>query len=423
MQQTQETTTTLQNPPESQKEVVLKVENVSKKFCRNLKRSMFYGIKDLAKGMVGVEPDTTTLRKDEFWALKDINFELREGEILGIIGVNGSGKSTLLRVLTGIFPPDKGRIWMDGTVGGIIALGAGMHPHMTGRENIYLNGTVLGMSKEEIDNKFDDIVEFSEIGEFLDAPFSTYSSGMKVRLGFAVAVHCEPEILLIDEVLAVGDLSFRNKSMNKMMSYVSEAKSLIYISHNVEQIRNMCSKVLVLHEGDLVFSGNTDKAINYYTNLSNEVRKNRKSKNDDIVIDSDFIKYLGVNYIQNGINVEKIKSGDELEILIKIKSVSGMLNVIASVNIAEIGSYNVILSDISNDFKSNKTYEIDSNDNTIKLKYNNFNLKPGLYSIGVVLKDSVTHKIYLRERELDILHIVSDNTLQRGAVLLESEWE
>jgi lipopolysaccharide transport system ATP-binding protein len=235
----------------AQGDVVLKVENVSKKFCRNLKRSMLHGITDLAKGMVGVEPDTTTLRKDEFWALKDINFELREGEILGIIGANGSGKSTLLRVLTGIFPPDKGRIWMDGTVGGIIALGAGMHPHMTGRENIYLNGTLFGMTREEIDEKIDDIIEFSEIGEFMDAPLSAYSSGMKVRLGFSVAIHCEPRILLVDEVLAVGDVGFKKKSLNKILDHL-EDKSVIFISHDMKMISRICDRVIFIDKGYIV---------------------------------------------------------------------------------------------------------------------------------------------------------------------------
>ncbi|MGM0588331.1 MAG: ABC transporter ATP-binding protein [Bacteroidota bacterium] len=251
-------------------DVVLKVDNVSKKFCRNLKRSMLYGIQDLAKGMVGIEPDTTTLRKDEFWALKDINFELRKGEVLGIIGANGSGKSTLLRVLTGIFPPDKGKIVMNGTVGGIIALGAGMHPHMTGRENIYLNGTIMGMTREEIDEKFDDIVDFAEIGDFLDAPLSTYSSGMKVRLGFAVAIQFDPNILLIDEVLAVGDTGFKKKSMNRISS-ILDTKSVIFISHDMSMVSKICNRLIVLSNGRIIYnSENVSEGIIKYQSMFND---------------------------------------------------------------------------------------------------------------------------------------------------------
>jgi lipopolysaccharide transport system ATP-binding protein len=193
--------------------------------------------------MFGIQVKTYCLRKDEFWALDNISFNLKKGESLGIIGVNGSGKSTLLRLITGIFPPDMGRIAIRGKVGALIAVGAGFHPHMTGRENIYLNGTILGMTRKELNEKMDEIISFADIGDFLDAPVNTYSSGMRVRLGFAIAVHCEPDILLVDEILSVGDLAFRNKSMRKMAEFREKANALIFISHNLEQVRNLCSKV------------------------------------------------------------------------------------------------------------------------------------------------------------------------------------
>ena len=168
--------------------IVLRVENLCKKFCPTLKHSMYYGAIDTVRSMLGVAYATDQLRKNEFWALDDICFELRKGEALGIIGANGSGKSTLLRLITGIFPPDKGRIAFKGRIGALIAVGAGFHPYMTGRENIYLNGTILGMTRREIDAKLDAIIDFADIGDFLEAPISTYSSGMRVRLGFAIAV-------------------------------------------------------------------------------------------------------------------------------------------------------------------------------------------------------------------------------------------
>lgn len=244
-------------------EVVISVKNVSKKFCRHLRRSMKYGIIDLSKNLVGIKPDSTSLRKDEFWAVKDLSFELRKGEVLGIIGANGSGKSTLLRLLTGIFPPDKGEITIKGRVGALIAVGAGFHPHMTGRENIYLNGTILGMSRAEIDEVFDSIVDFSEIGDFLDAPVSTYSSGMRVRLGFSIATAIQLDILLVDEVLAVGDAGFRTKALNRMREMMSEA-AVIFVSHSMPQVARISSSIMIMDKGHGKLYDDPEIAVNDY---------------------------------------------------------------------------------------------------------------------------------------------------------------
>ena len=189
-------------------DVLVKVEGVSKKFCRNLKRSLWYGVKDISSELFG-STKNSQLRPKEFWAVDDVSFELKRGECLGLIGHNGAGKSTLLKMLNGLIKPDKGKITMKGRIGALIELGAGFNPILTGRENIYNNGAVLGFSKKEIDAKFDAIIEFAEIDDFIDTPVQNYSSGMKVRLGFAVAAQMEPDVLIIDEVLAVGDVGFR----------------------------------------------------------------------------------------------------------------------------------------------------------------------------------------------------------------------
>src|SRR3989338_5089706 len=186
-------------------DIAIKVENVSKKFCRSLKDSMLYGMTDIGKNLIGLGSNSSVLRKNEFWAVEGISFEIKRGESFGLIGPNGSGKTTLLKMLNGIFWPDKGKITTRGRVGALIAVGAGFHPLLTGRENIYINGAILGINKKEVDEKFDPIVEFADIGNFLDAPVKHYSSGMYVRLGFSIAVHCDPEVLLVDEILAVGD--------------------------------------------------------------------------------------------------------------------------------------------------------------------------------------------------------------------------
>ncbi|MDP3817157.1 ABC transporter ATP-binding protein, partial [Pseudomonas sp.] len=198
-------------------EALVKVDGVSKKFCRSLKRSLWYGMQDLGSELIGnPHGGGGDLRKDEFWAIKDVSFELKRGECLGLIGRNGAGKTTLLRMLNGLIKPDQGRIEMRGRVAALIALGAGFNPILTGRENIYVNASVLGLRKREIDEKFEEIVEFAELGEVIDAPVQSYSSGMSVRLGFSIAVRMDPDVLIVDEVLAVGDMGFRSKCYNEI---------------------------------------------------------------------------------------------------------------------------------------------------------------------------------------------------------------
>ena len=245
---------------------LVRVENVSKKFCRGLKRSMWYGLRDIARNAVGLRSGSGKLRRDEFWALRDIDFELKRGEVLGVIGPNGSGKSTLLKMLNGIYWPDAGRIAVAGRVGALIEVGAGFHPMLSGRENIYVNGAILGMSKKEIDEQFDAIVAFADIGDFLDTPVKKYSSGMFVRLGFAVAAHCSPDVLLIDEILAVGDVGFRSKCYNKLAEISSDA-AVILVSHNMSQISRVCSKVAVLHNSHIRHIGDTKQGIEIYNSV------------------------------------------------------------------------------------------------------------------------------------------------------------
>src|SRR5262245_40699880 len=191
-------------------DVLIRVEHASKKFCRSFKRSLWYGLKDATADVSG-RRSLGKLRPDEFYAVDDVSFELKRGKCLGLVGPNGAGKTTLLKMLNGLIKPDKGRIEMRGRVCALIALGAGFSPILTGRENIYVNASILGLSKREIDAKLDNMIEFSEIGAFIDSPVQNYSSGMQMRLGFAVATALEPDVLLLDEVLAVGDASFRAK--------------------------------------------------------------------------------------------------------------------------------------------------------------------------------------------------------------------
>ncbi|MFO7606573.1 MAG: polysaccharide ABC transporter ATP-binding protein [Desulfurivibrionaceae bacterium] len=245
-------------------DVLIKAEGVSKKFCKSLKRSMLYGIQDITKTMFAVTPQSDQLRDKEFWAVDDISFELKRGECLGLIGANGSGKSTLLKILNGIIEPDKGRIQINGKVGALIELGAGFHPMLSGRENIYIYGSILGFSKKEIDRKFDAIVAFAEIADFIDTPVKHYSSGMYVRLGFSVAAQMEPDVLIIDEVLAVGDIGFRIKCLNRIHELLDKA-AVIFVSHSMPFVARLCNQVMVLRQGEDIFSSSdVPKGIDFY---------------------------------------------------------------------------------------------------------------------------------------------------------------
>ena len=246
-------------------DTLIKVENVSKKFCRSLKKSLWYGMRDLGRELVGRQHGRDgELRDGEFWAVKDVSFELRRGQCLGLIGRNGAGKTTLLRILNGLIKLDSGRIEMRGRVGALIALGAGFNPILTGRENIYVNASVLGLGKREIDGKIEEIIDFAEIGEFIDAPVQNYSSGMAVRLGFAIAVKTEPEILLLDEVLAVGDVAFQAKCFNTLAEFRERGTAFILVSHNMHQISRYSNQVLYLEKGKIAHFGGSDQGIEKY---------------------------------------------------------------------------------------------------------------------------------------------------------------
>ena len=234
----------------SSSDTLIRCENVSKKFCRDLKRSLWYGVRDSAVDLLRMNRNGDgILRRDEFWANKDISFELKRGESLGLVGHNGAGKTTLLKILYGLIKPDVGHIEIKGRIGGLIALGAGFDPILTGRENIYVNGSILGLSKRYIKDKFDEIVAFSELEEFIDAPVRTYSSGMQVRLGFAVAaVLNQPDILLLDEVLAVGDIGFTIKCLNRMRELVARS-AVVFVSHSMPLVTTFCNRVMVMKAG------------------------------------------------------------------------------------------------------------------------------------------------------------------------------
>lgn len=246
---------------------LITVENVSKKYCRTLKRSLWYGVKDLASELTGRSNNNKDLRKGEFWAVKDVSFTLNRGESLALIGRNGAGKTTLFKILNGLIKPDCGRVELKGRMEALIALSAGFNPILTGRENIYVKAAILGLSKSEINSKFKNILEFSELEEFIETPVQNYSSGMVVRLGFAVAAHVNPDILLVDEVLAVGDWGFQRKCFDKIGELRKNGTAIALVSHNMQVISTFSDKAILLSNAKHTYFENVATAIKEYSKL------------------------------------------------------------------------------------------------------------------------------------------------------------
>lgn len=246
------------------KDEALCLESVSKKYCRSIRHTMAYGLFDMFRGVAVRKESPRHLRKGEFWAVKNASFKVNRGECLGLIGPNGSGKSTLLKMLNGIFMPDTGRIMVRGRVGALIEVGAGFHPLLTGRENIYVSGAILGMSRRELDEKLDAIIDFADIGNFIDSPVKHYSSGMFVRLGFAIVSQLKPQVLLIDEVLAVGDINFQIKCMNHVNELIGSGSSVLVVSHNLYHIQRMCEKCIMLESGVIEEYGPSSNVVAIY---------------------------------------------------------------------------------------------------------------------------------------------------------------
>jgi lipopolysaccharide transport system ATP-binding protein len=265
--------------------VVLRMDHVYKKFMRGERHDSLRDlIPALAKRAVKSLSAPPELRAEEFWALQDVTFEIRKGESVGIIGHNGAGKSTMLKHLSGLMKPTRGRIDVVGRLSALIDVGAGFHPDLTGRENVFINGAILGMSRAEVRRKFDDIVAFSELKDFIDTPVKRYSSGMFARLGFAVAVHMEPDILIIDEVLSVGDMAFQKKGLEKMRSILAGGATVIFVSHSLRSVADLCDRALLFAKGRLLEDGTTSNVIHKY--MTRQLPAEAAASDSDVVIES-----------------------------------------------------------------------------------------------------------------------------------------
>ncbi|PSM50223.1 ABC transporter ATP-binding protein [Chroococcidiopsis sp. CCALA 051] len=383
---------TATHPKES--EVVISVDRLSKKFCRDLKQSLFYGIQDITTDLVGGRRKSDTLRPGEFWALKDIDFQLRRGEALGLVGANGAGKSTLLRIISGLIKPDTGSVKIRGRVAPLIALGAGFNPILTGRENIYANMSILGLSTQEIKERFQDVIDFAEIWNAIDAPVQTYSSGMAARLGFACAIYTEPEILLIDEVLAVGDIKFKAKCYRKLHELRDKGTSFILVNHNPQAILHICDFAVYLSKGELIVSGKTEKVIEKYENdlFLNDPHESsqvlflpEKTESESLGLDirSLFFRDLEGNIIKSLVSGKPVnfcvgcqahQRVDNVTLHLKIKTIGG-----------EGGMGTVLFLSGEHD---EKFFEIPSGKQELQVELPYLGLGPGTYTMSIKLKQS-----------------------------------
>ena len=316
-------------------DIVLRVESLGKKYLiSHQKRERYTALRDVLAnkanslgrriidlGRTPVEGARPT--KEEFWALKDVSFELRQGERLGIIGRNGAGKSTLLKLLSRITEPSTGRFAIRGRVASLLEVGTGFHNELTGRENIFLNGAILGMGRAEIKRKFDEIVDFSEVEKFLDTPVKRYSSGMYVRLAFAVAAHLEPDILIVDEVLAVGDIQFQKKCLGKMEKVGKEGRTVLYVSHNMGSIAKLCNKALLLSKGDKIYNGSVNEGVRLYLNDSN-IKSNGEKKWNNLNPELDVYPLILSLKNNEGIitNIVDFNESANLELFLEVKKPS-----------------------------------------------------------------------------------------------------
>lgn len=376
---------------------------------------MVYGIVELSRNLIGVKTDASKLRKDEFWSLEEISFELKRGEVLGLIGANGSGKTTLLRLIAGIYPPDKGEVIIKGRVGALISLGAGFHPHMTGRENIYLNGTILGMTQGEISRKFDEIIEFAEIEDFIDTPVAAYSSGMRVRLGFSIAAQIDPDVLLIDEVLAVGDIGFRTKCLNAI-DRIARNSAVIFVSHQMPQVTRICSEVILLDHGKVIYQGNDCiKGVEHYFLQIGSIKENVAVQGDASVKS---IELYSDRSVETQKELFKIEVFDTLYIRVRFSLAPRIRKAIVNFVFFTRDERTVAQCD-----SNNYDFEIRNSNKDLKIivKLANLPFNPGRYYLSLVILDENRHEILTHVHAIKEILVVG-SFMGYAPVQLQGEW-
>jgi ABC-type polysaccharide/polyol phosphate transport system ATPase subunit len=375
-----------------EKDIAIKVENVSKTF-----RIPHEKINSLKSAFVNVFHDKGY---EEFQALDDVSFEVKKGEFFGIIGRNGSGKSTLLKILAGIYPPDKGKIKIDGLISPFLELGIGFNPELSGRDNIYLNATVLGLTKKQIDEKFDDIVDFSELRRFIDQKIKNYSSGMQVRLAFSVAIHANRDILLMDEVLAVGDTNFQSKCFDEFNSYRKHGKTILLVTHDIFTARKYCDRALLLRNGKIVKIGDTNEVVAHYINENisdkekeenTDEQKSEKKEESEKINGRRKAQIVKIELIDENCKTKNIfEVGEKVKVRVICKIFNDLDNPIFGIIISGANGIPVFVTNTQ--FKNIKTGKIEKGEIAVDFIIENY-LSGGSYQItpAIANKDA---KIY-----------------------------
>lgn len=388
--------------------IVIKAENLGKKYLigHDKKASgafQYNSLRDsISHSMRGIfqrirhplSPNRENTAVEDFWALKNINFSINQGDKIGIIGHNGAGKTTLLKLLSRITQPTTGSIKIKGRIASLLEVGTGFHPELSGRENIYLNGAILGMNRAEIKRKFDEIIDFAEIEKFLDTPVKRYSSGMYVRLAFAVAAHLEPEILLVDEVLAVGDAAFQKKSLGKMEDVSKEGRTIIFISHNMHAMRQLCERGILLNRGMIQNIGSTSQIINeYQTGIINDIEENnfsidkyRRGPNEKTDV-----KFIKVKI--NNQNYATINIGESIDFYLEIFSRMDIVDVNVTIRLINEKGESVVTM-LSRDNGNNINFRKGMNSIYCKIKTDDLLLLPGKYYIASGIDKYIGTKAY-----------------------------
>lgn len=427
-------------------QVVIKAENLGKKYIighigvkgyKTFREQMirhgqnFYSrTKRLITGKQVMDGD----EMEEFWALKDLDFEIEQGDRVGIIGRNGAGKSTLLKVLSRITEPTTGKVSIKGRVASLLEVGTGFHPELTGRENIFLNGAIMGMSRAEIKRKFDEIVDFSGVEKFLDTPVKRYSSGMYVRLAFSVAAHLEPEILVVDEVLAVGDAEFQKKCLGKMQDVSSsEGRTVLFVSHNMLAIQTLCNKGFVLNKGQLVYQGNNNDAINFYQSHAVTLPK------DNLAVRKDRMGGGAIRFVSAWAETPQHKisetffSGDDIQIVAEYHATDPSADRLSSLQIAfavtgPLGEQMADLTSLSDGTNNNSWKNVPAKGKVI-CKLPKVPLNAGMYRFNIcarvnnIIEDFILDAGYFVVESGDFFGTGVLPGSDQGSFLFRQEWD
>ncbi len=414
--------------------VVIQCEGLGKSYRLGGKRTAYKTLRDSITDLVR-RPGTAlgrlsvaarAERDERFWALRDVAFNIRDGEVVGIIGHNGAGKSTLLKILSRIVAPTEGRIVIHGRVGALLEVGTGFNPELTGRENVFMNGAILGMTRAEILRKFDEIVAFAGVEKFIDTPVKHYSSGMGLRLGFAVAAHLEPEILVVDEVLAVGDAEFQNKCMGKMQDVANEGRTVLFVSHNLGAVRTLCTRGILLKAGQVVHDGTSDSAIQAYLAASarqnvTDLREhpNRRQGAASVVADFRIVD-------TDGQRVESVILGQPLRCEILLEARSAQLPA-AHVGLLITDRFGQDVCEFNSTAQLRQTWDLQGR-RTVRCVWDVCHLMPGSYTISLAFrsgetKDAIDKCFQFSVLPSDIFGTGRSSFCKRGLLVPNVRWD